>query len=489
MNSAGFFTPFKHSPQLVKIIALFLILLFLAGQYLQRNTGYADNGDFRRVNQLFTDSPVGFSAQTPEPGTPERAIRYYNYWLPEWNFRPSIPSIYSAFSSMILLWIPGALINYFFISSTIVYMVVLSIFPRLLVGLCIFFLIVYFSGFRRYTYFLLAAIVLPLVLLLSAGDYAAYFNSFYQESGSLVYFLLLVTWFLLRGKFTNKQFTAIGYGLLFLLTIAKTSNFYFPFLFIPLLFDLKKAWQNPKWAVLILVLTLLPVIFTIQFVGDRGAANRYNSLFFGVLVSSEHPEQRLKEIGITDPDAIKCRTGFFSARGTACYKKYQDKVSLKSIGTFILHEPKILIHHAERLANTMQKTDNGRGKYAPGVEAPRNEILYNGWALLKQTYFPQGWTFYWLLLAEVLIAFFLKWSSSHRLVQDLSTLNLILILACWLDMWIAIFGDGIADLVKHLFLVNIMSDLSILFTLAMVGIALFESGIFQPHNPGSAPNE
>jgi len=216
-----------------------------------------------------------------------------------------------------------------------------------------------------------------------------------------------------------------------------------------------------------------------MFVGDRSGANIYNSLFFGALVSSEHREQRLLDIGINDPAAIDCRKGFFSAKGTACYQKYREQVSFYSLVKVILREPKILIHHAERLANTMQKTDNGRGKYAVGDGSPHNEILYNGWALLKQEFFPQGWSFYWFLLAEGLITLFLKWRNSYPLIRDLSTLNLVLLLACWLDMWIAIFGDGIADLVKHLFLANIMFDISILVTLAMTGIALVESGVFR----------
>ncbi len=488
MNFGDFLTPFKNSSRIIKVTALFLIVVFLAGQYLQLQTGYADNGDFRRANQLFTDSPVGFSAQPPEFGTPEHKLRYYHYWQPEWNFRPGIPSLYSAFSSTILLWIPGALLNYFFISDSILYMVALSIFPRLLAGLCLFGLIIYFSIHKRHTFFLLVLILLPLVLLLNTSNNAAYFNSFYQESGSLVYFLLLLTWFLLRGKIANSPWVTIGYGLLFLTTIAKASNFYFPFLFMPVLFGLKRTFKNPKMAALVLALTLLPIAFTITLVGDRSPANRYNALFFGVLVSSKYPEQRLIDIGITDPDAIKCRGGFFSELSMACYEKYRDKVSLKSIGIFILREPTILVHHAERLANTMQKTDNDRGKYAPGDETHRNELLYNGWAWLKQNYFPKGWAFYWFLLAQGIITIILKWKSAHPLVQDFSTLNLILLAGTWLDMWIAIFGDGIADLVKHLFMANLMFDLSIFLTIAILGIALFETGIFRANRLTSASN-
>lgn len=486
MNFGNFFAPFKDSPKIVKITALFLLVLFLAGQYLQLQTGYADNGDFRRVNQLFTDSPVGFSTQPPEDAQ-ERELRYYQYWLPEWNFRPAIPSLYSAFSSIILLWIPGALFNYFFISDSILYMPVLSIFPRLLVAICLFGLIIYFSFHKRYTLFLLVMILLPLVLLLNTSDNAAYFNSFYQESGSLVYFLLLLTWLLLRDKIANYPWVAIGYSLLFLATIAKTSNFYFPFLFIPVLFDLKKILKKPKMAAFVLALTLFPIAFTLLLVGDRGPANRYNALFFGVLVSSEYPEQRLKDIGITDPEAAtECRTGFFSAKGTACYQKYSDKVSLNSIAIFILREPKILIHHAERLAKNMQKMDNGRGKYAVDDEINRNEILYNGWALFKENYFPQGWAFYWFLLAQSIINLFLRWKNPHPVIRDFSTLNFILLAGIWLEMWIAIFGDGIADLVKHLFLANLMFDLSIFLTFAIIGIGLVETVILRINRPASA---
>lgn len=477
MKPRSKFKLWGNNSNIFSLTSLFLVALFLTGQYFQLQTGYADNGDFRRVNQLFTDGPVGFSKEPPESDTLERTLRYNNYWLPEWNFRWAVPSFYSAFSSTILLWIPGAIINYLFISTSILYMVVLSIFPRLLAGFCIVYLIAHFSRDKRYGLLLIMCIVLPLILIMNTSDYAAYFNSFYQESGSLVYLIMFIAWFFIRHTLSNKYFLVIGYGLLFLLTTAKSSNFYFPFVFFLFLFDFQKALHEIKWTVFALALLFLPVVFTILFVGDRSDANVYNSIFFGVLLSSKDPEQRLADIGISDPDAMNCLTGFFDPVGVACYQKYRDNVSYYSLVKIIVHEPGILVRHAKRIGNQIHGTNINRGKYAVGDTIHRNENLLNAWVLFTQKYFPHEWAFWGVLFAETAVNSYLRKKGRHPLIRDLATLTLFLLLSCWLDMWVAILGDGIADLVKHLFLSNIMFGLSVFLTVATMCIALVESSL------------
>jgi hypothetical protein len=222
------------SQTLIRYILLLVIaLLFLSGQILQLDIGWADNHDFRRVNQLFTDGPAGFTESDPTQDSPEYDLRYNNYWLPEWNLKWRIPSLYSAFSSTILLWLPGVFLNILFVDQTTLSMTVLSIFPRLLVGASIFLLASSLPKKKKYMVIWGFLFILPLIILFSDSYYAAYFNAFYQDVGTLVYLTLLVALLIIRAYWPNLGYKFVDLMLVILLSTTKASNFYFFILFAP----------------------------------------------------------------------------------------------------------------------------------------------------------------------------------------------------------------------------------------------------------------
>jgi hypothetical protein len=456
------------------VLGFLLIALFLGGQFLQWNTGWADNGDFRRSNQLFTDKPVGFETNTPAPDSPEFQSRYANYWLPVWNFKWGVPSINSAFSSTILLWMPGAVINAAFVSTGSLYSTVLSILPRLLVGFCLVLLMRYAWNDLRQFLIWGFGFILPLILMAGTSHYAAYFNAFYQELGSLVYLIMLVIWLIIGLRDKPKRFRVVGLILLVLLTTTKSSNFFFPFLFLPLIFNIRDILKKPVLLFSVVAVCVLAIAFSILFVGDRSTANRYHSIFMGVLVASENPAQRLQEIGITDPSAvIDCKASIYTTAGQACAQKFTAFLSYRTTAGIIFHEPKILYYQAERLSQFMQRTDIGLGQFAMGYSNPYSPALLNAWANLKEQYFPRGWWLYGFLLLELTLAVIVRFK--YKRWAQLANLALVLTLSCFLAMELAILGDGIVDLVKHLFLANILFDLSATLSITVGLLALFTS--------------
>lgn len=441
-----------------------IALLFIGGQILQLNIGWADNHDFRRVNQLFTDGPVGFTESDPAQDSPEYDLRYNNYWLPEWNLKWRIPSLYSAFSSTIALWLPGVLINILFVSKTTLSMLVLSLFPRLLVGTSLLLFAISLKNNKQLLVWT-GFFILPVIGMMSTSHYAAYFNAFYQDVGALVYLLLLVIWLLFQPLHPDRKNNIITLVLISLLATTKASNFYFFILFIPFTVDLKTDIKKPIRLFALILLGVAVMGFSLRFVGDRSQANQYHAIFLGTLISSENPTERLAEIGITDADAYtNCKGSFYSKKGQQCAEKYAAYLSYLTPLKMILHEPKILYYHAERVAAQMQKLDIGFGLNA--VDDPQNysQPRYNLWSTLKSNYFPKSWNLYLFWGIETLLLLLYRKISTHK---HLAVLALTLIAAALISMFTAILGDGVADLVKHIFIANLLFDLSSLLTLTL----------------------
>jgi hypothetical protein len=80
---------------------------------------------------------------------------------------------------------------------------------------------------------------------------------------------------------------------------------------------------------------------------------------------------------------------------------------------------------------------------------------------MKLRLFPAGPAlFVWLFLMLALFAVFHR--GTDAFLSDLSFAGLLVTLACPVHMWIEVFGDGKRDLIKHLFLPNVLFDISVI---------------------------
>jgi hypothetical protein len=100
--------------------------------YSQYNSGLADNGDFERSMGWISPGPIGIEPNLPAAGTEASSKRFLNYWIPSWKMEWNISASACPATSAILLWIPGAVLNYFLYSPKILYLPLLSLFPKLL---------------------------------------------------------------------------------------------------------------------------------------------------------------------------------------------------------------------------------------------------------------------------------------------------------------------------------------------------------------------
>lgn len=475
----------KTLPRIESLAKAVLILWFIIAMYLQHNVGLADNGDFTRSMQWITSGPIGIEPNWPAAGTEDWSKRFLSYWIPYWKleWRITRPT-----TSAILLWFPGALLNYSLYSPKLLYLPLLSLFPKLLLLGVLLLLFKWTRRQARYRIFFIVGLGVPITFLVTSTDYIAYFNSFYQESASFVFLFLFLTSILILKQRPFLVYLVLSLALLLFLATSKASNGYWPLVAIPFVlyvWSLSRTITSPTklMAGLALILTFTVVA---QLVSARGSVRNYpyHSLFFGVLTFSDNPSEHLRRLGLEG--AMQCiNSSSFSALGSECFAKYQYQMTHLNTFKVIYREPAVIFRMLKYVLDNMQTvTLDYLGKYS--FDDPRTRtvplIAYdlergswtplNLWALLKLTFFPKGYA-----LALVLIVFtgwFIFGLKQTGFYWDLAIVGLISTIACVADMIVAILGDGKHELIKHLFLSNVLFDIAAILFLNGVLVFCFE---------------
>ena len=467
------------------------LLIWVAFSFgFQNNVGLADNGDYLLTMRLFTSGPVSIEPNWPPAGTAAWNNRFFNYWIPEWKFQWS----YSRpISSVELLWLPGAVLNYVFYSPSILDLRALSLFPKALLLIVVLLLFGWIDQqSSRYRLPLYLAGALPLVLIVTTTDYLAYFNTFYRETASLVFLILLLASLLaLRQRPGSRARLLLCLSMILLLAAAKPSAFYWGVLAVPAVVYAtglgqtlgEYAKQYLLWGLGATVLLLAAAGFVTHHSGCT-QCNRYHSLFCGTLVFSRQPEAHLAALGMSDAiDCIGVRA--FVPPGTACIAKYGNRISFRDSLRIIIDEPMIALRMIGYATDNMQDISlEYLGHYArdnPTIQAPsitfcdncsnrfwsaNSTSPQNLWSSLKYHIFPTGG---WLIVALVGFAALSLWGLTRgRLLADLSLLGLLAVFGCLADMSVAIAGEGVSELIKHLFLANALFDVSAVIAVCLI---------------------
>lgn len=216
-------------------------------------------------------------------------------------------------------------------------------------------------------------------------------------------------------------------------------------------------------------------------------ANLYHSLFFGALTFSDNPSAHLRALEMDD--AARCiNTSAFSSIGSECFKKYQGQLSFRNTLRVGYREPPVVFRMLKYVLGSMQDVSlNYLGKYS--LDDPRSQISpiittsaeeasrvssvettpLNLWPTLKLRLFPRGYA-----LAFILLVFVIWFTLNFRrtgIYRDLALIGLVFTIACVADMSVAILGDGKHELLKHLFLSNVLFDIAAIVFLN--GVLLF----------------
>ncbi|WP_450091466.1 glycan biosynthesis hexose transferase WsfD [Paenibacillus hexagrammi] len=318
--------------------------------------------------------------------------------------------------------------------------------------------------------------VLSLLILFVFFDtaYLAYFNSFFGEPVSLVFFLLtlslafvivrhpspsltlLVFYFIAAGFLACSKIQNVPIGAAFALLGLR---------FLPL--QEGRVWRR---RVLSLSASLLVLSAGVYLAAPKELKhiNLYQTVFFGILKDSLHVTTDLHELGLSDELAVLAGTNFFQddtaikQTDPRLQSAFYDNISHKDVMLFYLRHPARWVSKLEQAAvNSMSIRPYYLGNFEKSEGQPYGALSYRFslWSEFKHTYMPNHlWFVVSFYLAYYLIAFIqyvrAKLASEKTFIEIFFLIGAVGLFA----LMIPLLGDGEADLGKHLFLFNVTFD-------------------------------
>jgi len=331
--------------------------------------------------------------------------------------------------------------------------------------------------------------------MMVSTDYLAYFTSLYQEPASLVSLLILLALLVLKGRreLTTKELLSLGMAV-FLINAAKLSNIYWAVLVLFYVLPFRAVLRDPKvllrYSAYILVIPLAFSILQANLVSTR-KDNAYQSLFCGVLTFSEHAAEHLQDYNIQN--GLKCiAVPAYVNPGLQIIKKYPSFMRHSNTLAIILKEPKIAwrmlryaadsmqiihLHHLGQriLDNRPSLQQNEHHDAMKLVDTP----VYGLWSGIKQHVFPKGIPLI-ICLAVFMCVFIFFLQKTRDIRTNLAYGGVIVSVSCIVDLWIQLFGDGRQDLIKHLFLSNLLFDIAVIMLLNIAAITVIKKYRIEP---------
>lgn len=460
----------QNNPAVVpRIIKYSILLLWFCAQMIQLRIGLADNGDWIRLGGWISSGPIGFKEGWINWGDPEYFNRYFTYWLPVW--RLDYPNLGSIFSSSLLLWTPGLILNNLLASREFLYLSWISFLPRLMILIFILALFNWVDRFTQKRALFYLTLVLPLAIITSTTDYVAYFNTFYQETAAFVGLIYLLWSLLAFRHFPSVKNYIFFLASLVLLTLSKASAFYWPIITAPyiLLSGKSMKLRFSYFIITSLFLIVLPFVsFKVTSNQAMRAMNFFNTFYTGILPFSKNSTQILRELSIENTADCIDNIDYYSAARTSCITTLSTNVDRESTFDLYLNEPGIVIKQLGYGMTQLQQLGlrgsdyfaYNLGNYPPGVTAFPGSAILNLWSTLKSRWFPRNGAALvsWLVFFLAFI-FFLRFPGW---ISHISSLGIVLAAALILEILVVINGDGKYEIVKHLYLANLIFDLSVI---------------------------
>jgi hypothetical protein len=464
-------------------LKILLITLLLVGSVMQLQVGLADSGDYTRMMLWLSSGPSGFEENWPAEGTIEHEWRFFNYVLPFWELDVPLQSRWV--HSILLVWLPGVLLNIWLYSADTLYLPFLSFAPRLFMVLFLWMLLRWIdreSG--RHAPLLYLLMGLPVVFIGFNTGYVAYYVSFFQEPASMIGLLLIVlTAAYYAGRADGAWRPWLSAAAVMFVTTAKLSNIHWALLGGLLLIPWELlVGRARRRAVYILLVIVMPIGFSFLQASlyHSRLVNAYQSIFSGALMFSDRPQEHLDRLGMTDGARYIGEHAFCEA-GEEAMKKYAPLLHHRTTIGIILREPSIawdmlvfaadsmqrveLTHLSRQILHNEPHTTPPWPSYQSAFTAQDTPL--NTWSRLKRSVFPAGYPLLLLLfLFAVLPA--LAWNHPHRMTRVCARVTVMSALAVLVEMWMQVFGDGQRDMIKHLYLANLCFDMMLIAALGML---------------------
>ncbi|HEY8500462.1 MAG TPA: hypothetical protein VIL89_07575, partial [Clostridia bacterium] len=173
---------------------------------------------------------------------------------------------------------------------------------------------------------------------------------------------------------------------------------------------------------------ILPVVFLVFYCGGIyidlnktcGMDTKYNSVFYGILKSSDNPEKDLETLGLSADLAVESgKHAYLPAEEYERYipwsevteKEFYRKISNIKLLKFYILNPGRLIKGLEYTASQSFQTQSFLGKYEKGAVSGYTHQFnrFTFWSDFRNRYFPKRLSFIIVFTAAVLFVSFLKY--------------------------------------------------------------------------------
>lgn len=312
-------------------------------------------------------------------------------------------------------------------------------------------------------------------LVLTDVGYVAYWNSFYAEPASFIFFLLLAAESISicnASRVSSRQIAMWSlWAILF--TMAKAQNA--PLGVLLALFSMRLWWwTRDQIAVLGAVLIGAATWINILTIPARVQwADSYNQLFLAILPESRNPSADLKAIGL-EPGLVKyAGTGAWSPGSDfpdlVASGLIGNKINHLAIGTFYLQHPARIWRRATTLLPTafsLRPEWCGNFERSAGLPPGARSTAFTWWSNFHERVLrPIGRLILILLCLSPAVAA-IAWFHVPERRQSIEMLALLAI-GCLTAFLVAALGDA-WDNVKHLFLFNLLLDAYLIFATGLI---------------------
>lgn len=441
------------------LVAGFAAILLLSPPFI----GMADNGDFFRLMYWgqFAYPPLEYRDQYV--GWVTRQFVVARNPLLSWRGFPSSEALFIKAS---------ALLSFPFSRNRFDLKVLGSIHVLAYAGAWA----VVLSGWRRATGMRSMVLIPGIALIFCDVGYLAYFHSFYAEPASLIFTLTTLGLGLMLTARDGRSviLLALFYASAICLVLAKAQNL--PFIAAFLVFGhwLRLSSTDLKWRRVNLaglgLMTAAGTVLLLVTPATMREANLYNSVFNGILRSSESPADDLTALGLPrEYETLRATTYFDSTSAidirTEEFRSRFFRVAspAKVIGFYLIRPSRLaeMLGIVSQRAYSLQPPALGNFEKASGAPFQSKTSRWTLWSHAKEALVPRNLWFSLAYLGLLLAVVVILWSRARS--SGLPPL----FLAFWLMMLISfvtpIPGDGENDLEKHLFLYNLFFDLSVVF--------------------------
>lgn len=237
-------------------------------------------------------------------------------------------------------------------------------------------------------------IIIALLFLTNIG-YIVYFNSFYSESGSIIFFLYFVSYGMIVNQKIRenncKFYELIILSLLgFLFSISKSQNtiimFFVAIYIIYLIFRCKFKRREQIITITLTLLLSVSSILVLKANSGLEIITKFDSTFYGIFKNSDDPVQALKDFNIDEKYVGAVGNAYFAecvsdtTNDPEFVKQLEDNVNYAKLLGYYLKHPKLLykaIKISSENALTIEIPYLGNYQYGRGYEPNEKADYWN----------------------------------------------------------------------------------------------------------------